>query len=128
MVEPGISPISKIFYKMFHNEPVEMDWEPKINCIPDCNKDPYDSNQAIPTLLFFKYNKMFDELNISFKIVKKNWVSLFAYPLSGGFKSWSLIPSFLVKPVLKFEDFLLPILGPLMAFRLIVILEKNKQV
>ncbi len=128
MVEPGISPISKFFYKMFHNEPVEMDWKPKKNCIPDCNKDPYDSNQAIPTLLFFKYDKMFNELNIPFKIVKKNWISLFAYPLSGGFKSWSLIPSFLIKPVLKFEDFLLPILGPFMAFRLIVVLEKKNKV
>ena len=128
MIEPGITPISKIFYKMFHQEPVEMNWEPKKNCIPDSNKDPYDSNQAIPTLLFYKYNKMFDELNISFKIVKKNWISLFAYPLSGGFRPWSLIPSFLLKPVLKFEDFLIPIFGPLMAFRLIIVLEKNKKV
>ena len=126
MVEPGITPISKFFYKMFHQEPVEMDWVPKKNCLPDLNKDPYDSNQAIPTLLFFKYNKIFDELNISFNIIKKNWISLFAYPLSGGFKSWSLIPSFFVNPILKFEDLLLPIVGPLMAFRLIVVLEKNK--
>ena len=126
MVEPGITPISKFFYKMFHQEPVEMDWVPKKNCLPDFNKDPYDSNQAIPTLLFFKYNKIFDELNISFNIIKKNWISLFAYPLSGGFKSWSLIPSFFVNPILKFEDLLLPIVGPLMAFRLIVVLEKNK--
>jgi hypothetical protein len=52
------------------------------------------------------------------------WSSLFAYPLSGGFKQWTLIPEFLVDPVLKVEDWLLPLLGPVMAFRLLGVLER----
>ena len=125
MIEPGITPVSKVFYKLFHQEPVEMDWRPKKNCIPNRSKDPYDSNQAIPTLLFFKYHINFEELGIKFKILKKNWLSLFVYPLSGGYKPWSLIPSFLIYPLLKIEKVLLPYLGSFFAFRLIVVLEKK---
>jgi hypothetical protein len=50
---------------------------------------------------------------------------LFAYPLSGGFKPWSLIPQALVRPVLALEDALLPVLGPVMGFRLLIVIEKQ---
>jgi hypothetical protein len=60
-----------------------------------------------------------------FKISSSDWLSLFAYPLSGGFKSWSLLPHKWVYFVLKIEEKLLPILGRLMAFRLMVVLEKD---
>ncbi len=125
MVEPGITPVSKIFYKTFHQEPVEMNWHPSLECVPDPKKDPYDSNQAIPTLLIKKFKNLFDENYISFEIVKKKWVSLFAYPLSGGYKDWCLIPHHLVDPLLKFEEKLLPYLGPLMAFRLMIVLQSK---
>jgi len=52
-------------------------------------------------------------------------LSLFAYPLSGGFRRWSLIPAFLVRPLLLVEDGLLIVLGPVMAFRLLVTLERR---
>ena len=60
-----------------------------------------------------------------FKINSSDWLSLFAYPLSGGFKSWSLMPYSWVRTILKIEEKLLPILGRLMAFRLMVVLEKD---
>lgn len=52
-------------------------------------------------------------------------LSLLAYPLSGGFKNWSLLPLRLVAALIRMEDFLLPWLGPLMAFRIIVVIEKQ---
>ena len=42
-----------------------------------------------------------------------------------GFKPWSLIPEKWVCRVLKIEEKLLPFLGRLMAFRLMVVLEKE---
>src|SRR3546814_6056098 len=53
------------------------------------------------------------------------WLSLFAYPLSGGYQSWSLVPEAVVGPLLKLENLLLPLLGPIMAFRLAIILERR---
>ena len=126
MVEPGITPTSKIMYKIGHEEPVEMKWDMNAPCKVDIDKDPYDSNQAIPTILFKRDSKLFLETVKGFKINSSNWLSLFAYPLSGGFKSWSLLPSKWVHAVLRIEEKILPFLGGLMAFRLIVVLEKNE--
>jgi SAM-dependent methyltransferase len=125
MVEPGITPISKLLYKMGHEEPVEMNWNMIEPCELDPDKDPYDSNQAIPTILFKKSPHLFLSLVDGFRLNSSDWLSLFAYPLSGGFKSWSLLPLKWVKIVLKIEEKLLPFLGNLMAFRLMVVLEKD---
>ena len=125
MVEPGITPVSKLLYKMGHEEPVEMGWNMNDSCKVDVDKDPYDSNQAIPTILFKRDPQLFLTMVKGFKINSSDWLSLFAYPLSGGFKSWSLLPYKWVYPMLKIEEKLLPILGRLMAFRLMVVLEKD---
>jgi len=125
MVEPGITPVSKLLYKMGHDEPVEMDWELLAPCEVDSNKDPYTSNQAIPTILFKRDVDLFLQAVQGVQIVYSDWLSLFAYPLSGGFQSWSLIPEKWVSRLLQIEEKLLPFLGSLMAFRLMVVLEKR---
>jgi SAM-dependent methyltransferase len=125
MVEPGITPVSKLLYKMGHEEPVEMGWDMNNPCKVDTDKDPYDSNQAIPTILFKRDPQLFLAAVKGFKINSSDWLSLFAYPLSGGFKSWSLLPCKWVPTILKIEERLLPFLGNFMAFRLMVVLEKD---
>jgi hypothetical protein len=52
------------------------------------------------------------------------WNSLWAYPLSGGFRSWQLIPSVMVGPLLRLERTCLPVLGRWAAFRLLIVLER----
>ena len=125
MMEPGITPISKILYKLGHDEPVEMGWCMTDSCKVDTDKDPYDSNQAIPTILFKRDSQLFLKMMGGFRMNSSEWLSLFAYPLSGGFKSWSLVPYRWVPTILKIEEKLLPILGSFMAFRLMVVLEKK---
>ena len=58
-------------------------------------------------------------------IVGDEWLSLFAYPLSGGFKAWSLLPARCVSPMIKMESRLNPSLGKLLGFRLIFAIEKH---
>jgi SAM-dependent methyltransferase len=124
MIEPGITPLSRLLYSLGHEEPVDMTWNPRVPCKPSSVKDPYESNQAIPTLLFKKFPHVLGESAISLNILEIRWLSLFSYPLSGGFKKWSLIPGFMVPPVLKIEERLLPLLGGMMAFRLFIVLGK----
>ncbi len=59
------------------------------------------------------------------RVVSVQWLSLFAYPLSGGFKPWSLCPPALVRPALVIEERALSVLGPLMGFRLMAVLERR---
>jgi hypothetical protein len=58
------------------------------------------------------------------RILTREWVSLFAYPLTGGFRPWSLIPASAVAPMLRLERAISPVLGWLLAFRLFVVLER----
>ena len=58
------------------------------------------------------------------KTLHKSFLSLFAYPLSGGFRPWSLVPKGVTPPLLRIEERILPALGMWMAFRMFVVLER----
>lgn len=125
LVEPAITPISRIFYTHFHPEPVDMGADPLVDGARDPNRDPYESNQAIPTLLFQNNTEYFVSSCPELELKTSQRLSLFTYPLTGGFRPWTLVPGLLVPAMLKIEEVLLPVLGPLMAFRLFVVLERK---
>jgi len=127
MIEPGITPLSWVFYNFLHEEPVDMSADPLAKQPYGETKDPFESNQGIPTLLFRRqeHRIALSEAVPELRTVDRQWLSLFAYPLTGGFKPWSLLPAGLARRLVTLEDHLLPALGILMAFRLFVILEKR---
>jgi len=125
-LEPAITPVSRIVLHLFHPEPIDMGQNPLNTDIADPGREPFDANQAIPTLLFGRYRSSLLETFPSFRIVELAYLDLFVYPFSGGFRSWCLIPNSLLRPLYWFEQKLIPLLGPLMAFRLYCILEKKK--
>lgn len=127
MLEPGITPVSNLFYRNFHHEPVDMAADPFAEGPIDPNRDPYDSNQAIPTLLFGSANNRtaFEDRFGDLVVNRADWQALFIYPLSGGFRPWSLVPSFAVDALNGVERVLAPLLGRLCAFRLLIVLEKR---
>lgn len=124
MIEPAITPVSEIFYRFMHPEPVNMNEDPFINFIRTQNRSPYDGNQAIPTILFCQRHEEFLQRYPELKINKVNYLSLFAYPLSGGYRNWSLLPISFLNLLLRLEDHLLKLVGRKMAFRLLVILDR----
>lgn len=123
LVEPAITWVSWVFFRLFHPEPVIMGEDPLREGPRDPNRKPFDANQAIPTLLFGRYRDRMAALVPGLKLVRLERMSLFAYPLSGGFRPWRLIPQSMVGPLLGFERRIAPLLGPLMAFRLFAVLE-----
>jgi len=126
LVEPYISPVSWIFYHYFHEEDVDLSWRPRTPCAPDPDKNPYDSNQAIPTLLFGKKRLFEKNHQLPLYLIEKTLLSTFVYPLSGGFKRWSLLPHMFVGALLSLDDWMARYLGKLMAFRMLVVLEKSQ--
>ncbi|HAU29446.1 MAG TPA: SAM-dependent methyltransferase [Rhodospirillaceae bacterium] len=127
MVEPGITPVSWLFFKLLHHEPVIMGDDPLEEGAPTPGKDPYLSNQAIPTLLMGRWRKRMLAAFPGMRVVTSRNISLFAYPLSGGFKRWCLIPLGLIRPLLAMEKHLEPLIGRLCAFRLLAVLEKKTE-
>jgi SAM-dependent methyltransferase len=124
LVEPAITPLSWIVYRFFHHEPVTLDQDPLAETMPDPNRDPYDSNSALPTLLFCRARERLARECPGLVVRQVRLFSLVAYPLSGGFRSWSLLPSALVAPALRLEKALEHVLGRLMAFRLLAVVER----
>ena len=127
MIEPAMSPVGRFFFTHLHPEPVDLTKDPfAATTLPGTRRvNPYEGNQAIPHLLFKRHRKRFEAEFPRLRMVACEEVSLFAYPLSGGFRSWSLIPAGLVAPLLRLEAALSSVLAPLMAFRLFVVLENQ---
>lgn len=124
LVEPGITPVSRIFYQAFHEEPTIVAADPWTEGRPDPTKPPFDANQALPTLIFKRNQARFHAQFPQLRLICADWKSLFAYQLSGGFQPWSLLPGPLARPLLRIERMLLPIVGSLVAFRLMIVVEK----
>jgi SAM-dependent methyltransferase len=125
MVEPAITWGSTLFYRLLHHEPVVTSADPLASGVPDPKRNPYDSNQAIPTLLATRDRERFHERLSPLRIQQVDWFSFASYPLSGGFKSWSLLPARLSSALLRFEQRIEPILGRLVAFRMLLVIEKR---
>ena len=126
MIEPGITPLSWPFYQFLHQEPVDMSVDPLADQPDEVADDPFLSNQAIPTLLFRRkrHRLKFAMRHPEFEVSEAKAFSLFAYPLSGGFKRWSLLPKSVATPMLKGEAILSPLFGAILGFRLSIILER----
>lgn len=124
MVEPAITWGSTLFYRLFHHEPVRTSADILMDGSPDPGRDPYASNQAIPTLLATRDRDRFHRLFPALRIARVEWFSLAAYPLSGGFKPWSLIGEGAARRLLGIERAVEPVLGRLAAFRMLLVVEK----
>lgn len=125
LVEPAITPMSWAFYNFAHPEPVDMRADPLAEGPLDPNRHPFDANQAIPTLLFKKQHAHMEKTFPALRLINMEHISFFVYPFSGGFRSWCLVPSFLIAPVLRLENVIAPLVGKWMAFRLFVVVEKR---
>lgn len=126
MIEPAITTLAGPFYHRFHEEPVDMKADPFAPVTVDPDRDPFDANQAIPTLLFATQpsRARIEEIIPSLRVQCVDWHSVFAYPMSGGFQKWSLLPSALVKPMLAVERSIPQFVLRHLAFRMTIVLER----
>jgi SAM-dependent methyltransferase len=126
MIEPAMTVVARRFYHYFHAEPVDMNADPFADTMINPDRDPFDANQAVPTLLFATPAacRRVEEVIPSLRVRSVEWLSLFAYPMSGGFQKWSLMPAALVGPMLSFEERIPEAIRRLIAFRLMVVLER----
>lgn len=125
MAEPGITFGSKLFYRLLHHEPVQMDADPLLEGAPDRTRNPYDSNQAIPTLLATTYREQFHSRFPNLRISETQWFSFVAYPFSGGFRPWSLMSEPMARVVLWLEKHIEGAIGRHFGFRLLTVVEKR---
>ncbi|PPR61452.1 MAG: hypothetical protein CFH10_01159 [Alphaproteobacteria bacterium MarineAlpha4_Bin2] len=126
MIEPGMTPLSLLFYTHLHHEPVDMSVDPLADQPPEVAVDPFWSNQAIPSLLFGQSEgrERFEGRIPEFRVVRCADFSFLAYPLSGGFKRWSLLPGVAAPALIGLDNLLSPLVGSLIGFRIGILLER----
>jgi SAM-dependent methyltransferase len=124
IIEPGISMVSWLFYNLLHEEPARLS-ENVWRSSPLTGPRPEEANQAIPHLFFFRGARRFQKSFPDIQVCYRQRLSLFAYPLTGGFKAWNLLPVRIVKPLLALEEHLMFLLGPILAFRMMVVVERK---
>jgi SAM-dependent methyltransferase len=123
MLEPYCSPISRLVYRHLHHEPADMGAD--IEGASQSSDDPFDANNALPTLLFWRRRDLLTRWVPHLKLVGRRRLAWLVYPLSGGFSKPEFLPSFLVGPALRLERALAPLLVGLMAFRCLVVLQRT---
>jgi SAM-dependent methyltransferase len=136
MCEPYLSPLSFPVYRFLHEEPVVMGVDPlavqtgpvKDGARPDqAEKDPFDSNQAIPTLLFGRQagRAAFSSRFPGFIVGEVERFAGPAYPASGGFGGKPLLPFPLWRALRAVEPRLPDVAYRLLGFRMLVSVEKR---
>lgn len=122
MCEPYCSPVSRLVYKYLHHEPADMSADPAATQSGD---DPFDANNALPTLLFWRRQELLERWVPQLRIAERRRLAWFVYPVSGGFTKPALMPMRLAGPALGLERRLDSVLAPFAGFRCIVVLERR---
>jgi len=128
MCEPYVSPLSYPIYKFFHEEPLALRVDPLAGFDPrpaDEARDPFDSNQAIPTLLFGRRRQLFAETFPSLAVVRVVHLSGPSYPASGGFSRRPLLPQRLWSALHRLEARLPEAVFRAVGFRMLIVIEKR---
>lgn len=125
LCEPAITPVSSIFYRLLHPEPFDMSADPLADEEISQQRNPWEANQAIATLLVSRFRNTLERLVPELKLVNLDWFAFFAYPLSGGFRPWSALPAAAARPMIAMEWRMRRVLGRLAAFRLLAVYSKQ---
>jgi SAM-dependent methyltransferase len=124
MIEPYCSPVSTPLYRHFHHERTDLDADPFAPDVATAAA-PLESNQARPTLVFYRHRASFEERWPGLRLAEERRLGTVLYPLTGGFSRRPLVPPQLYAPLRQLERALTP-LAPLLAFRCLVVLERRR--
>jgi len=121
LCEPYVSPLSHPIYRFFHEERLDLKVDPLAE-VPA--GDPFDANQAIPTLLLERHPEELARRFPALRLLGLERLAGPAYPASGGFSRGPLLPLPLWRALLAVEDHLPPLAFKLIGFRLLAVLER----
>jgi SAM-dependent methyltransferase len=93
MMEPYVSWLSFPVYRFLHAEGLTWGIDPFQGAATE-RKEPFEGNQAIPTLIFSKHRERFIRSFPYLKIAHEAKMDILIYPLSGGFHNPSFCPKF----------------------------------
>jgi hypothetical protein len=126
MCEPSLSLLSYPAYRWFHDEDLDLSVDPFAD-MSLLSKDPFESNQAIPQLMFSRAGgrATFAQRFPALKLRSLERFAGPAYAASGGFGHRPLLPLTLWRALYAFESALPAAAFRAIGFRMLVVLEKT---
>jgi SAM-dependent methyltransferase len=129
LCEPSVSPLSYPVYRWFHDEDLDLSVDPFVDAAvyQAAAKDPFESNQAIPTLMFARARGRvrFAERFPALRFRSLERFAGPAYAASGGFGRQPLLPLGLWKALYAIETVLPSAAFRAIGFRMLVVLERS---
>jgi SAM-dependent methyltransferase len=123
LCEPYVSPLSRVVYRLFHEERLDFAADP-LGDARARGADPFDGNQAVPTALFFRQRAAFERRFPALRVRRLERLAGLAYPASGGFSQAPLLPLPLWRRCFALERRLPAAAFRLIGFRLLAVLER----
>jgi SAM-dependent methyltransferase len=123
LCEPYVSVLSYPVYRWLHEEGLDMTVDPLEDRAP-APKDPFDGNQAGPTLLFGRRRHDLERLFPALRIVRLERLAGPSYPTSGGFGRRPVLPLRAWRLLLAVEDRLPEVAFRFIGFRLLAVVER----
>jgi SAM-dependent methyltransferase len=116
VVEPWVTPLSFVVYRFFHQESCVFSdpWEP-FATTGDLTKEAFDGNAAVLNLVV-RRTAMDDWASLGFAPPRVDLLNGFAYLLTLGFRTTSLLPATAAPAALRLDHWLRP-LAPAVALR-----------
>ena len=125
MCEPYISPVSYPVYKFLHDEPLDLGVDPLALHAGGDARDPFDANQAIPTVLFGRGRQAFEAAFPALAIQRIQYMSGFSCPASGGFSHGPFLPWPVWSLWHRIDSQVPSAIMRWMAFRMLVVIERS---
>jgi hypothetical protein len=111
-------------YKFLHEEPLDLGADPLALHSGGDARDPFDANQAIPTLLFGRKRAAFTDAFPALSLKRVQHLSGFSCPASGGFSHRPFLPWALWSWLHRLDAVMPSALMRWMAFRMLVVIER----
>jgi SAM-dependent methyltransferase len=124
MCEPYVSALSYPVYRWLHEEGCDFAVDP-FGVSPTTSGNPFDGNQAIPTLLLIRRRDELERRFPELRIVHIEPLAGPTYPASGGFSHRPLLPMWAWRTLLALEGHLPAPLFRLIGFRILAVLERT---
>ena len=126
LVEPAGTVFGKLFYRLFHPEPVSpREITPPFVFEPAPASGEF-ANMGMAISMFVKYRSEVDLLleGLGLKLTEIVFRDVLAYPFTGGYSSLQMLPASWIKFLLGFEKKIPLLLMRWLALRMLVVIEK----
>ena len=128
LIEPAATPFGRLFYTLFHSEPIAPGKIAPPFVLPPDTPDGQFANMGMALSLFKKHRRAclqgLDELGLRLSQIR--YRDLLAYPLTGGYSGPQLSPAFLLKGLLRLESHLPQWILRQLALRMVVVIRKER--